>query len=250
MSTPTPPPIILFTDFGVAGPYVGALKLAIAAIAPTVPVIDLMHDAPLCDPRRAGVVLAALLPSIPPGAVGVAVVDPGVGTARLPVLLSGGGRRFVGPQNGLLDPLAARLPDARWARIDWHPATLSASFHGRDLFAPVAARLAVGLDVPTRPLPAPSVPAPEIMPEIVYVDVYGNLWTGWPAASVPAGAVFVLNGQRFTRARTFADRDPGTGFWYENSAGLVEIAVREGSAARHYGAGPGTPVEMLTTPMI
>ena len=136
--------ILLFTDFGTEGPYVGQMKAVLQAAAGPVPVVDLMHDAPAARPKPAAYLLAALLPALPRDAVVLAVVDPGVGGPRDPLAARLDGRFLVGPDNGLFEPSAARAADAAWFRITWRPERLSASFHGRDLFAPVAARLAVG----------------------------------------------------------------------------------------------------------
>src|SRR5512143_1221602 len=136
--------ILLFTDFGWTGPYVGQMKAVLAAAAPGVPVIDLMHDAPAFRPRPAGVLLAALLAEVPAGAVVLAVVDPGVGTARAPLAVSVDGRWLVGPDNGLFAPTLRCDRAAEAWEITWRPARLSASFHGRDLFAPIAASIAAG----------------------------------------------------------------------------------------------------------
>ena len=144
--------IVLFTDFGPGGPYTGQMKAVLAREAPGIPVIDLADDLPACDPEPAAYLLAAFARAFPPGAVFVCVVDPGVGSDRAPVALSTDERWYVGPDNGLLAIAARRADDARWFTIDWRPLSLSPSFHGRDLFAPVAARIARGEAVPGTPL--------------------------------------------------------------------------------------------------
>ena len=133
--------IVLFTDFGPGGPYTGQTKAVLAQEAPGVPVIDLADDLAPYAPEPAAYLLAALAAAFPPGAVFVCVVDPGVGSERAPLALGAGGRWFVGPDNGLLAIVARRAGDARWFAIAWRPESLSASFHGRDLFAPVAAHV-------------------------------------------------------------------------------------------------------------
>ena len=145
--------ILLFTDFGWQGPYVGQLHLALAQEAPGIRVIDLMHDAPAFSPIAAGHLLSALVDRVPAEAVVVAVVDPGVGSARHPLLVEAAGRRFVGPDNGLLAPVTHRYEAVDVRIIEWRPPRLSASFHGRDLFAPAAARLVRGAEVATTPSP-------------------------------------------------------------------------------------------------
>ncbi len=239
--------IVVFTDFGWTGPYVGQMKAVLAALAPGAPVIDLMHDAPMFAPRPAAYLLAALAERLPAGAVVLGVVDPGVGTRRHPVVVQAGGRRYVGPDNGLFSQVARRAgPAAAW-RIDWRPPALSATFHGRDLFAPVAAMLATGAAPPGPPLAPDSVDRPDWpdeLPEVVYVDHYGNAMTGLRATALGAGAALAVQGRVMPRARTFGDVPPGTPFWYENSIGLAEIAVAQGSAASALGLAVGAPVEV------
>ncbi|ACI99841.1 SAM hydrolase/SAM-dependent halogenase family protein [Rhodospirillum centenum] len=255
--------ILLFTDFGIAGPYVGQMHAVLRAAAPGRPVVDLMHDAPAFEPLRAGHLLAALVestaaalagagavPADPP--VHLAVVDPGVGTERRPVVLRTPAGWFVGPDNGLFAPLLHRAGGAQaegvraWS-IDWRPASLSASFHGRDLFAPVAARLARGEPPPGTPLsPAALVGAgaPGDLAEVIWLDAYGNAWTGLRAGALPDGAVLEAGGRRLRRAHTFGEVPAGEAFWYANSSGLVEIAVNCGNAAALLGLDPGSPVRV------
>ena len=241
--------IVLFTDFGPGGPYTGQMKAVLAREAPGVPVVDLADDLPACDPEPAAYLLAAFAPAFPPGAVFVCVVDPGVGGERAPVAVSAGGRWYVGPDNGLLAIVARRAGDARWFAIDWRPSALSASFHGRDLFAPVAARIARGDAVPGSPLDAAATVGadwPDDRAAIVYVDPYGNAMTGMRADRLARDAVVVAGGRRLRRLRTFSDAAAGAAFWYENANGLAEVAVNQGRADRALGLGVGTPVGIET----
>ncbi|RMD64246.1 MAG: hypothetical protein D6826_02930 [Alphaproteobacteria bacterium] len=252
--------IALFTDFGPAGPYVGQMRAVLAREARGVPVIDLMCDAPAFDPRAAAYLLAALVPEMPPATVVLGVVDPGVGGARQPLIVAAGAHWFVGPDNGLFAIAARRAAaagqDVRAWRIDWRPARLSATFHGRDLFAPVAARLACGRPPPGAPCDGTAMQGwaggdewPDDLDRIIYVDAYGNAMTGRRAATVAPGARLHVAGTVLSRARTFADVPPGTAFWYENSIGLVEVAVHRGSAAAALGLRIGTPVRMVPAPV-
>lgn len=237
--------IVLFTDFGVQGPYVGQLKAVLAREAPGVPVVDLMHDAPAFNPRAAAYLLAALAPEFPAGSVFVAVVDPGVGTARRPLAAQLDGRWFVGPDNGLLNVAAQRAVRAQWHEIAWQPPRLSRTFHGRDLFAPVAALLARGERVPGAVCAPPAVDPqawPPDLAEVIYVDSYGNAWTGLRADSLDRCAALLANGQRFEPVGTFGERPPGSAIWYENSSGLAELAVAQGSAAARFRLAVGAPV--------
>lgn len=242
-------PIGLFTDFGVAGPYLGQVRGVLLGRAPEIPVIDLMADAPSCRPRAAAYLLAALAPEWPADMVVMAVVDPGVGGDRRPLIAEIDGRWWCGPDNGLFEALLRRATTARCWAITWRPERLSASFHGRDLFAPVAVRLALGErpeDIGTQAV-QPWRPAewPDELAEIVYGDHYGNAMTGLRAAAMGEGAEIAVAGRRLARARTFADLPPGGAFWYENSVGLVEIAINQGSAMEILGLEIGSPVQVL-----
>jgi len=227
--------ILLFTDFGLAGPYHGQMKVVLAGDAPGVPVIDLIADAPCFDPRAAAYLLAALAspPAYPPATVFLCVVDPGVGGARAALAMQADGCWYVGPDNGLLEIVRRRAAAARMWEITWRPARLSASFHGRDLFAPVAAGVATGKPVPGEPQPAGAARRPDWpddLAEVVYIDHFGNAMTGLRAATLPADAVLQSAGRRFARANVFSDVPAGAALWYENANGLAEIAVNQGRA--------------------
>jgi S-adenosylmethionine hydrolase len=226
--------IVLFTDFGLSGPYTGQMKAVLIQQAPGVPVIDLFADAPAFDPELSAYLLAAYEGAFPAETVFLCVVDPGVGTARRPVVVRADERWFVGPDNGLFEPVVRRARAAEAWTIDWRPERLSASFHGRDLFAPVAARLARGEAPPGAALPLDALRRPDWPDElarIVYVDVYGNAMTGIRAATLPVDAVLRVGGHDIRRARTFGAVPAGAALWYENSNGLAEIAVNRGRAA-------------------
>lgn len=244
--------IVLVTDFGLSGPYTGQVKAVLAAAAPGMPVIDLFADAPRGAPRPAACLLAAYRQEFAPGTVFLCIVDPGVGTARRALAVRAGGHWFVGPDNGLLELAARQAGDAEWHEIRWRPERLSASFHGRDLFAPVAAALAAGA-LPggwLAPLGAGAAPDhgwPDDLAEIVYVDVYGNALTGLRTATLPPGARLAAGGRQLTRARVFADRPAGTAFWYGNANGLAEIAVTGGRAEQALGLTIGSPVRVLAS---
>ena len=238
--------IVTFTDFGLQGPYLGQVKAVFAREAPAVPVIDLLADAPAANPRAAAYLLAAYDDVFEADTVFFAVVDPGVGTARRPVVLHANHRWYVGPDNGLLAIVARHAARAEAWEITWRPPQLSASFHGRDLFAPVAARLALGDAPPGRALAGGLAQPgwPDDLAEIVYIDHYGNAMTGLRAAGLPAAATLSAGGHRLARARTFGDVPPGTGFWYENSNGLAEIAVSGGRADQALGLAVGSAVSV------
>jgi len=240
--------IVLFTDFGLEGPYVGQMKAVLHHEAPGIPQVDLMADAPAFDARAAAYLLAAYASAFPGGSVFLAVVDPGVGGARLPLVVAAGGQWFVGPDNGLLALAARRVEGARAWQITWRPARLSASFHGRDLFAPVAARLARGEDPPGTLCPVAGMVGadwPEDLAEIVYLDRFGNAVTGLRANRLRRDAALLAGGRRLERATTFSDMAAGSAFWYENANGLVEIAVNQARADRLLGLEVGDAVELV-----
>jgi S-adenosylmethionine hydrolase len=235
--------ILLFTDFGLGGPYVGQMHAVLAGAAPGIPVIDLMHDAPAHDPRRAAYLLAALAERVDPGAVCVGVVDPGVGGARPPLILEADGRWFIGPGNGLFELVRRRARRARHWRITWRPAHLSDTFHGRDLFAPVAAMIARGDPPPGEPVDiGAGEDWPDDLAEIVYIDGFGNAMTGLRADRIDPAAALTAGGVAIPPARTFAESAIGAPFWYGNSSGLAEIAVNQGSAAQRLKLAAGNPV--------
>lgn len=224
--------IVLFTDYGVGGPYIGQLQVVLQTRAPRIPVIDLCANVPRQNPKAASYLLAALRNSLPQPDVWLCVVDPGVGTwSDAPLMLNLDGRWFVGPDNGLFDIVARRARQRSSYRIQWQPGQLSHSFHGRDLYAPVAAELALG----RRPAAElqnwqPRYDWPDDLNEIIYTDAFGNAVTGMRAAYLNTDSRLVINGESLGYARTFAEVSTGSVFWYENSSGLVEIAVNQGSA--------------------
>ncbi|MGD9000359.1 MAG: SAM-dependent chlorinase/fluorinase [Granulosicoccaceae bacterium] len=243
--------LVLFTDFGPGGPYTGQMQAVLQREAPGVPVISLVEDIPAGQVQAAAYLLPAYVDEFAPGDVFVCVVDPGVGSSqREPVALQADGRWFVAPDNGLLNVLAARATQWQWWSIDWRPTQLSASFHGRDLFAPVAAMLARGETPPGEPLAGGRCATghwPEDLPEVVYIDPFGNAMTGLRANTVPRDAILQVTGtgRQLAFARTFAEAGRGQAFWYKNANGLVEIAVNRGRAADELGLAPGAEVEVV-----
>ena len=240
------PVLALFTDYGLGGPWVGQLHAVIRRRAPQAAIIDLQHDLPSFRPRGAGILLAAQLHRLPEGSTVVAVVDPGVGGSRAGLVLELEGRRLVGPDNGLFAPLLGRA--ARIARIDWQPADLSATFHGRDWFTPVALRLALGEPVALRAVAAGDCVGHAwgtALPEIIYQDRFGNLVTGLGADALAADAVIRVGQHELQPARTFSEVPPGTPFWHVDALGLVELSVNQGSAAELLDLKVGDPVPVF-----
>src|SRR5512145_1556712 len=214
--------IFLFTDYGASGFYVGQVKAMLHQHAPREAVIDLLHDTPAFDVKAGAHLLAALAARLPKDSVTLAVVDPGVGGPRAPLAVRADGRWFVGPDNGLISVAAARARQPEAFSIGWRPQGLSESFHGRDLFAPVAAMLARG-DRKRPKLRKAALAVgfgPDDLGEVIYVDHFGNLVTGLRAGKVSRDRALVINGRTVRYARVFSEVKRGEAFWYENSIGL------------------------------
>lgn len=240
--------IVLFTDFDLRDPYVGQLHAVLAEHAPRVPVVDLFHSVPRFDIRAGAYLLPAYVAGVPRDAVCMCVVDPGVGWLRRPVILQADGRWYVGPDNGLFEIVARRAQVHEAHVIRWRPAVLSDSFHGRDLFAPVAARLALGASIesePTRLAPLDARGWPDDLPQVLYIDHYGNGITGLRASNLSQTATLRINGFSLSYARVFAEASPNAGFWYANANGLVEIAMNQASAAERLGLFLGQSITIV-----
>lgn len=223
--------ILLFTDFGVQGPYVGQMHATLNELAPATSVIDLMHDAPAFNPHASSYLLASLAPRFAIGSVCIAVVDPGVGSQRRAVAVRADQRWFVGPDNGLFAVLPQLFEQIEYYEITWRPEHPSHSFHGRDIFAPVGAAIISGA-VSGMLSRIPAIPAsPPDLAEVIYIDGFGNAMTGLPADSLSPSEGLIVNGQGFRPANTFSDHPAGTAIWYTNSNGLIELSITNGNAA-------------------
>jgi S-adenosylmethionine hydrolase len=243
--------IVTFTtDFGFSDGYVGAMKGVVLSLAPGATLVDITHGIAAQD-------------VVPHGTIHVAVVDPGVGSARADLVVESAGALFIGPDNGVLS-LAAPLP-RRVYRIDasaFRREPVSPTFHGRDVFASAAGRLAAGLPASAAgPLLTELV---ELEPPLVrrvgdrvegtvtHVDAFGNLLTSLAADLVPAEAQVEISGRegtfRPTIGKTFADVATGTLVAYIGSSGLLEIGLRDGSAAAMIGAARGSAVRLRRGP--
>ncbi|MEV4492601.1 SAM-dependent chlorinase/fluorinase [Micromonospora coxensis] len=255
--------ISLTTDYGLADGFVAACHGVIARLAPAVRVIDVTHLVPPADVRRGAAVLAQTVPSLPYG-VHVGVVDPGVGTARRGVALVTPGGMLVGPDNGLLLPAATALGGVsaavELANPAWLAPQVSRTFHGRDVFAPVAARLALGAS-PAEAGPAVDpatlvrLPEPVVrrepggfVAEVLTVDHFGNV-------QLAAGADLHdalptrprVAGHPAVRGRTFGEAPDGALVVLVDSAGLLAVAVNGGRAADLLGVAPGDLVRVTGT---
>ncbi len=240
--------IILFTDFGHDGLYVGQVKSVLHQHAPRVPQIDLLHDAPAYNVKASAHLLAAVAPQFPSDSVFLAIVDPGVGSARDAVMIAADDKWFVGPDNGLLSVIAARADKPKFWRIHWRPRKLSHTFHGRDLFAPIAALTAKGKFPRDRVEEITSLRVrfgAQDLTEVIYIDRYGNAMTGMRAKSLTFDNQLLVHGGRLRRATIFADVPGGTPFWYENCVGLAEIVISSGNAARELDLKIGDTIELV-----
>ena len=237
--------IVLFTDFGLRDPYVGQVKARLAEHAPNQSVVDLLHEVPDYNPHAGAHLLAAFAPAFPAGGVFLAVVDPGVGTPRDAVVVMADGRWFVGPDNGLLSVVAARHGGTRLWRITWQPDGMSSTFHGRDVFAVIAAEIARG-EFPDSKLQPVDKLQVEFdagdLPRVIYIDHFGNAWVG--VRNVPADARVSAAGELFKHSESFGFVGKGEGFWFNNSVGLLELAVNRGNAAEVFALKVGDPVQV------
>jgi S-adenosylmethionine hydrolase len=256
---PSSPLITLLTDFGLKDHFAGVMKGVIASIAPAARVIDITHEVEPYAIAQARFLLAQSWPYFPKGTIHVAVVDPGVGSARRPILVQAHGQLFVGPDNGLFSDLL-EAPGAKARLISNRKLMLpavSATFHGRDVFAPVAAYLALGVaashagplikDAARTSGRALQPSAYRWVGEIVHVDRFGNLITNLPASCLAGSGRVVLkiaSNELRDMAASYSAMAPGTPAIVAGSSGFLEIAVNQDSAARLLGLGVGTRVEL------
>ena len=258
--------ITLTTDFGYRDPFVGIMKGVVSAINPAAAIIDLTHGVAPQDITGGALALAAAVDFFPAGTIHVAVVDPGVGGERRPILVETDRACYVGPDNGLLSLAAGRQALIRVVHLsnpDYHLSPTSSTFHGRDVFAPVAAHLAAGvppekLGETVESFEASSVPAPEMLDagrvggEVIYVDGFGNLTTnirGEHLERLDPKNVAVRIGDRQIHGISANYASAGTGNYLAlvNSWGLLEISRCNGNAQAGLGAGTGTRV-LLSPP--
>lgn len=283
MATPAPgtrAPIAILTDFGYRDHYAGVMKGVIASISPQAPVIDLTHGIPPQQVLAGALALRESINFFPRRTIFLAVVDPGVGTDRKPIAVeTKSGLRLVGPDNGLLWLAAERAEIKRIVELRsprYRLPKVSASFHGRDIFAPAAAWLWRGV-----PMGEFGPPLHTIMPldpggrvvenqselygEVIYIDGFGNLITNISRATFErfarrfqqcrlsirikrrAPAVTPMRrGLKLALYKAYAEAPPGAPLAIFGSFDLLEIAVRDGNAARHFNAALGIPVLIHT----
>jgi S-adenosyl-L-methionine hydrolase (adenosine-forming) len=254
--------ITFLTDFGTRDHFVGVMKGVIAGIAPRVRVVDISHDGPAFGLRAARFLLSQSWPWFPKGTVHLAVVDPGVGTARRALVVEAAGHLFVGPDNGLLSDLLAlkgvkvrQVTSTKYCLKD-----ISQTFHGRDVFAPLAAYLAAGIETPrVGPLVKDALVVTTDGPrqtgkrhwqgEVAYVDRYGNLITNLPASQFPdlrtRGCALRIGFETLVGLKeNYAAGAPDEPVIVIGSSGNLEVALNQGDAARKLGVSFGSPVEL------
>lgn len=254
-SLSTPARVTLLTDFGTCDGYVAAMKGVIATRAPGALIDDASHDIPPGDIHAAAWALAGYWRHWPEGTVHVVVVDPGVGSARRGLAAEVEGRFLIGPDNGVFSRVLADAARSSIVSIENAAVmrdVVSTTFHGRDIFAPAAAHLAGGgslhdlgplIDDPVVfELPRPARQGGSVIGEVVHVDRFGNAITNIPAAIMAGEAAVLIAGQRTALRRTYADVESGEICAVIGSSGLLEVSVRDASAAERLGLGRGSVV--------
>ena len=254
--------ITVTTDFGHRGPFVGTMKGVILSCFPPARIVDLTHEVYVHWPAEAGFWMARSYHYFPPGTVHLAVVDPGVGTDRSVLLAIGDGHAFLAPDNGLLAEVIERTSATvylvRDEVIEAHAlGDMSATFHGRDVFAPLAARLAAGQLAPATMGPrtrdfVPSIIEPpqrrgaQLAGVVITTDHFGNLITNIPREALREfrQPVVSAGGHEIALLRTYGDARPGELLALINSFDVLEIAAAEQNAAASLGLGRGAPVRV------
>lgn len=254
--------VALLTDFGLDDNYVGIMKCVLADICPDVTMLDICHEVPPQNLLSGAFLLSGAAPFFPPDTVVLGVVDPGVGSKRRSIALDFGDFRCVGPDNGLFDMLRKQFElESAWelTNPEFHLDHVSATFHGRDIFAPVAAHLAAGRaieevgervdidDLVRLPPSTAFIRDQRVEAHIIHADRYGNLITNLSEAEYVEwnddGEVEIdLGGKTVQLFETFSEVGRGQALAYFGSSGQLEVAVRDGSAARHFQAGQGDTV--------
>jgi S-adenosylmethionine hydrolase len=263
-----PPIVALLSDFGTQDHYVGAMKGAVLSVCPDAQLVDLVHDLPPHDVEAGAFALAAAVSAFPAGTVFLAVVDPGVGTARRGLAAQTGGHLFVAPDNGLLSLVLVEHPDARVHAItnaSLFRFEVSSTFHGRDVFGPVAGHLARGMPIDdvgpplTDPYRFPVAAVrrlgdDEWEAEVVHLDRFGNLTTNVSERELrgilahfggdPTQVVIVVEGTVVPLVRTYGEVAEGEGCAFLGSSRRLEVAIHGGNAGRLLGAARGATVRI------
>ncbi|HEY2384325.1 MAG TPA: SAM-dependent chlorinase/fluorinase [Terriglobia bacterium] len=248
--------ITLTTDFGLSDPFVGIMKGVILSIAPEAQVVDICHEVRSYDIIEGAFLIDSTFKYFPEGTIHVVVVDPGVGSVRRPIAAQAHGHVFVAPDNGVLS--AVYEPASQVHHITNRSLFLdsvSQTFHGRDIFSPVAAHMSKGipidsagpriLDFLKKPLPKPRPKGDRLVGTVLRIDKFGNIITNLRLRDLAAEFTIHVAGLPITRLySSFSDAEPGEFFAIEGSAGFIELALDQGSAADKLNVGRGTEIEV------
>jgi len=257
--------ITLTTDFGLSDPFVGMMKGVMLGIAPDAQLVDLTHDIQSYDILEGALVLESSYRYFPSGTVHVIVVDPGVGSARRAMAATANGHIFVAPDNGVLSLILQSdgVESVRAFEItnrSLFPGPISRTFHGRDIFAPVAAHLARGtplesvgpriVDFVTEPFPAPRPQGHCLLGTVLRIDKFGNIITNLRLADLGQRFSITVAGHPITKLySSFSEASPGEFFAIEGSSGWIELALNQGSAANRLEVGRGAEIKVETGPL-
>jgi S-adenosylmethionine hydrolase len=257
--------ITLTTDFGLSDPFVGTMKGVILAIAPSASIVDITHDINSYDVMEGAFILDGAYRYFPEGTIHVVIVDPGVGSARRPIAMATQGHIFVAPDNGILsfvldsDPRPTGTSAYHITNRSLFNSQISNTFHGRDIFAPVAAHLARGapidsvgpliVDYKKKLVPKPRLIRPDtLLGTALRVDKFGNIITNIRPESLKGDfAIRVAGLEIRRRVSNYAEADQGEFFAIEGSSGYIELALNQGSAAERLNVGRGAEIEVETT---
>jgi len=240
--------IILYTDFSQLGPYVGQLKSVIYQHNPGSKIIDLMHDAPMFDVKHSAYLLNSLTPYFTNESVFCCVVDPGVGGARKNIVVKADDKHYIGPDNGLFEYIIRSASKLEYYTISWEPEVLSTTFHGRDIYAPIAAQIDSGIFEEIKKIEPKDITRfnwPNDLLEIIYIDSFGNLMTGIRATSIDIESILHIKGEKVYFSKTYTTMPDGQVCWYVNSNGLIEIALNKDNAGLKYDIKIGETVGFL-----
>jgi S-adenosyl-L-methionine hydrolase (adenosine-forming) len=248
--------ITLTTDFGLADPFVGIMKGVILGIASDAQLVDITHEIRSYDILEGALVLESAYRYFPDGTVHLAVVDPGVGSVCRPIAVASNGHTFVAPDNGVLSNVMDAGASAYWiTNNSLFLKSVSRTFHGRDIFAPVAAHLARGAsieslgpritDFVTKNVPKPHVQDGRIVGAVLRIDKYGNVITNLRRQHLGGDFAIRVAGRSITRlCSNFSEGRPGEFFAVEGSTGYIELALNQGSAADRLSLRPGAEIEL------
>jgi hypothetical protein len=255
--------ITLTTDFGLADPFVAIMKGIILSIAPNAQLVDVTHEIGSYDIVEAALLVDSSYRYFPEGTIHVIVVDPGVGSERRPMAAAANGHIFVAPDNGVLSLVltgdaTAPIPAAYCiTNQSLFRNPVSNTFHGRDIFAPVAAHLARGMPIESvgpqlvdfhkKPLPKPRPLGDRLVGIVLRIDKFGNVITNLRREDLPSDFSIKVAGLSITRlCSSFSEAEPGEFFAIEGSAGYIELALNQGSAAEKLNVGRGVEIELET----